>query len=332
MNRLCLVFLVFVWCLVTPASADAEQKTAPPVQVAVTVRSQEGKNRIEKDLINNLVEGLGKELGTKVVLVDPSRADAVIDVWYKASPNIFDRSFTESVHARVDGRVLNVELPPNYTLETRPRWRWAGTQIGRDIGVVLKRATTHAASPSQKQIIAQLSERDPAKRAEAAELVGRLGPDAREAIPALLAMLDDHRSLHIVGAGKSTSPSFVAARALLQSGAHAELVSFFQSEADDEARSNVLVTIAAGRLAGSPDLVLGALNDRSRNVRATAARLAGRYVGKPAVPRLIEIVDQLFFPGLREDAHSSLVAIAGQDFKFDANAWRAWWSQTQAAN
>lgn len=317
-----------------PVQAEQGPKPAAPVRVAVDLQSQTGNGRLERDLVKHLIEGLGKELDTEVQLADAADADttkvdAAIAVWYEVSPKMFDVAFVEAVHAKVDGRVLNVTLPPSYGMQTRSRWSWAGTQVGRDIGVVLKRTATREVPIGQEGLIAQLSDRDPVKRAAAADQVGRLGPDAREAVPALLAMLDDHRSLHVIGSGQATTPSAVAARALLLAGAHTELVSFFRSKGDDRARSIVLTTIAGGKIAGASDLVLGALDDQSRSVRTTAAWLAGRYVGRAAVPRLIEIVDQFFFIDLREAAHRSLVDISGQDFKLDANAWRAWWSARQ---
>jgi hypothetical protein len=315
----------------TAASVGAQPPAVSPLRVAVVFRAKADVTPEESQLLRSVEKAIEKSHDKKVVFVEASAAaDAVVDVWHRQSRGAAPGSNWDIVHAKVDGRELEVFVPGVYNAgRQRERWEFAGTQLGQDVGVVLKLRTRAPMPVTVEALVTQLSGRDPAQRAQAANQIERMGTQARAALPALLAVLGDHRPLRVVGAEVFTTPAKEAAKALLALGADAELTVFVQSKADDHARAEALATVAAGRSAGSPDVVLRALDDRSPVVRTRAAGLAGVYAGRRAVPRLIEILDQARYVEMRDAARRSLRLVAGKDLELNADAWRQWWAEQE---
>jgi hypothetical protein len=145
-------------------------------------------------------------------------------------------------------------------------------------------------------------------------------------------VLADNRPLRQIGGrGTDTTPSLQASKALMALGAHTELLAFFGSDASGQARANALLAIASSLAKGYREAILEALDDDNGDVRTVAARLAGRYVGRPAVPKLIDIIERERSRAMREAAWRSLRLLGDKDFELDAAAWRQWWAgQAQA--
>jgi HEAT repeat protein len=170
------------------------------------------------------------------------------------------------------------------------------------------------------------------KRAEAANQAARLGAEGKAVVPALLAVLADNRPLRQIGGrGTDTTPAVQASKALMALGAHTELLAFFRSKASGQARANALLAIASSLAKGYREAIVEALDDDNDDVRTTGARLAGRYVGRAAVPKLIDIIEKERNRAMREAAWRSLRLLGDKDFELDAAAWRQWWAgQAQA--
>jgi HEAT repeat protein len=200
------------------------------------------------------------------------------------------------------------------------------------LDVVLKAMVKPQPAATVGSIVERLSGKDPVTRAQAANQAARLGAEGKAVIPALLAVLADDRPLRQIGGhGTDTTPALQAAKALNALGAHTELQTFFRSEAKGHARANALVAIASGLAKGYREAIFQALDDDNGDVRTAAAGLAGTHLGRPAVPKLIDIIERERNRAMREAAARSLRRLVGKDFDLDAAAWRQWWAgQTQA--
>ena len=306
-------------------SALAWAEKAVPLRVAVVLKTQAAHAENERWLAQGLEVGMKWVYGRKLTVVDAAAApDAVVDVSYLLFGD--PAKGKALLTATIDGRRLHATVPAgDNEREMRAFWQRAGSTLGQDVAVVLKARARSQAPPAVEEVIAGLGARDAVARASAANLAARMGADGEAAIPALLAVLHDDRPLRMVGGlGADTTPAKEAGKALNALGAHAELIAFVRSKASGHARANALTALAIGRSPESPEVVLQALDDDDREVRAAAAGLAGAYVGRRAVPRLIEIIEQERKPDLRIPALRSLTQVAGEDLGLDAAAWRQW--------
>lgn len=306
-------------------SALAWAEKAPPLRVAVVVKSQPAHVESERRLLQGLEVGMKWVYGRKLTVVDAAAApDVIVDLSYLV---LGDPAAGKALlTATIDGRRLHAPvLAGGNEREKHANWQRAGSTLGQDVAVVLKAKATPDGPPAVAEIIAGLAARDAVARAQAASQAARLGAEGEAAIPALLKVLHDDRPLRIVGGlGADTTPAKEAGKALNALGAHAELIAFVRSEASGHARVNALTAVAIGRSPESPDVVLQALDDDSREVRAAAAGLAGAYVGRRSVPKLLEIIEQERKADLRMPALRSLTLMAGEDLGLDAAPWRQW--------
>jgi hypothetical protein len=243
-------------------------------------------------------------------------------------PGTIPASVAESLSTAVAGKTLESRHLSMYPWNRT--WDFTAETLGRDVAVILSARRAAPAAPVDAsqidQLIQQLKGRDMVQRAQAAARIASLGPAGAKATAALVEALDDDRELRVVGPGSRTTVGDQAAKALVRIGATSALADFFQSEANDTARNAALLALAVSRHPGLADLMMAALDDRARQVRTRAAYLASRTVGKPAIPRLIEIVGRTRYVETREGARASLVELTGQDFGLDGDKWRAWWA------
>jgi hypothetical protein len=313
---------------IATSAVPAHAEKPARIRVALVLQTKADNARRERWLLDGIETELKR---SRVDVVEAAASpDATIDIAYRlvqegtAAPWAY-------VVAKLDGRELNGTVRgEGNDGEQRSRWWYAGTQLGRDIVVVLALRKQSKDPASIDALLAQLSGRYPAQRAQAADRIARLGPQGRVAIPGLLEMLKDDTPLRTVGPGVATTPARVAANALIALGAHAELIAFFRSKVDDDVRVRALTAIAVGRSAESPEVILQALDDRSRVVRTRAAGMAGAYVGRRAAPKLLEMLGPETDAQVRTAARESLTLLAGKDLGPDAAAWRQWWG-TQPA-
>lgn len=314
---------------VTSTAAPARAEKPAPIRIAFSLESRTENAEGEASLLDaakNLIKVT--ERGRFVVIDSAAPADAVVNIsypfpWGRTAPII-------QMVAKVDDRELDVTvLAESNRRKQQEYWRYAGAQLARDIVVVLThRGESADEPPSVDVLIERLSRRYrqyPARRAEAADRLGKMGPQGRAAIPALLELLGDESPVRVVGSGNQTTPARVATYALIALEAHPELIAFAQSKADNHLRANALTAIAIGRSAESPNVILHALDDRSRDVRTEAASLSAAYVGRRAAPKLIALLSD-DHARTRDAARRSLLQLAGQDVGQDAEAWRSWWN------
>jgi HEAT repeat protein len=127
-----------------------------------------------------------------------------------------------------------------------------------------------------------LGDNEAARREAAADILGRIGPPARPAVPSLLAALKD----------KTSSVSLISALALAQIDPTraGPAVPLLADALDTPAAAHALAYIGADARAAVPDLiaVLKPPKDTTGETRVRAAQLALARIGKPAVPALIE--------------------------------------------
>ena len=154
-----------------------------------------------------------------------------------------------------------------------------------------------------------------------------LGPDAAEAVPALIKILDKERF---------SSLSSDAARALGQIGpVTPEIIPALIEALDDkysltrEAAAEALGQIGPITPEIIPELV-GALGDSEAIVREAAAQALGQ-IGTEALEAVPALINALGDEWLRvpKAAIAALEAVTGQDFGYDAAAWQAWWEEQQ---
>jgi hypothetical protein len=327
MNARAIVAAAVALLSVATTAVPARAQIPAPTRVALAFHTQADNAQIERWLVDGLEMALK---AGKVELVDAAAGpDVVIDVSYwlyrdgTATPGA-------SVVAIVDRREVKGSVPGGgRPREQQSRWESAGKQLGSDICLVLSRRRAPNGSATIDALLVQMAGRDPAARAQAADQVGRMGPQGKAAIPALVALLGDETPLRAVGPDRPTTVAEVAAKALLELGAHVELFGFARSKADQFLRAKVLQAIAFGRSPESPDVILGALDDRSPTVRSSAAGLAGAFVGRRAVPKLIKILEQESTERAGAAARESLTLMAGKDLGLDPAAWRQWWGQQE---
>lgn len=322
MNRRSLAALLLAALSIPLATrpADADQP-ARSIRVAVQLTSQADNVRHEQWLLDGVRAGL-KVVDRSFLVVATGDADAVVGVSYR----LWTEGGGAFVEARVDDQTLHATLGSDHN-DGNQRYRWTrvGKELGEDVGTVLKAQRSPRVEVTPELLIAQLTGRDPALRAQAAHLAVRLGPQARVTIPALLEVLGDERPLRAVGVGMETTPARVATTALVELGAHADLIAFFDSRANPTARANALRAIAIGRSPAAPDVILRALDDRNRTVRTRAAGLAGAYAGRRTAARLLELLEDRRRE-TRDAALQSLEVLAGKNFGQDVAAWRQWWA------
>jgi hypothetical protein len=323
--------LLFTAAIAVPVSAE---KTVT-LRVAVALRSDVANPENQKWLRKGLKDGMHLGYGWKLEVVDVASApDAVVDVTYQLDPGPADLAGALVV-AKIEGREVHTNaLPMKRALFAKESWLHAGVRLGRDVAVILKSIAKPLPAPTTESIVERLSGRDPVKRAEAANQAARLGAEGKAVVPALLAVLADNRPLRQIGGrGTDTTPALQAGNALKALGASTELLAFFRSKASGSARANALMVIASSLANGYRDAIFEALDDDNGDVRTVAARLAGTYLGRPAVPKLIGIIEGKGSRAVREAAWRSLRLLGDKDFEFDAAAWRQWWaSQAQATS
>ncbi len=150
-------------------------------------------------------------------------------------------------------------------------------------------------------LIKQLQDKDPETRQDAAVLLGRMGPAAKEAVPALVAALKDE------------AVASRAAIALTQIGAAAvPALGKALKDPDQSVRlqaARVLGNLGPAAREALPDLV-DALSGANGPVRALAARAVGR-IGAPARPTVPHLLVLLKDPDqrAREAAVRALIRI-----------------------
>ena len=136
-----------------------------------------------------------------------------------------------------------------------------------------------------------LTSRNFADRRQGAEALGEIGPEAKEAIPALMPLL---RNL-----------DFMIRRAVAEA----------------------LAEIGPGTQ--ELPALIRALQDKDYWVRTFIAEALGTMGAdaKEAVPALIQALGDAEWSSEREAATGALKTITGQDFGEDAAAWQQWWEQ-----
>ncbi|MHB1425241.1 MAG: HEAT repeat domain-containing protein [Gemmataceae bacterium] len=134
-------------------------------------------------------------------------------------------------------------------------------------------------------LVAALNDNEAARREAAADILGRIGPPARAAVPALLVLLKD----------KSSAVAFRAAMALSQidSTRAAAAVPLLSDALDDPGAAAALANIGPDARAAVPALI-AALKPRKgvahQEALRAGARLALARIGTPAVSALIEVL------------------------------------------
>ncbi len=170
----------------------------------------------------------------------------------------------------------------------------------------------------------------------AAEALGKIGPDAAEAVPALLQMFAALQGAADIP-GES-APGETAVIALGRIGSPAtEAVGFLLETLSEHPKGAIRQAAAEALAKIDPynETVIRALiqsleEDEVQNVRESAAIALG-WIGPPAapaIPALIQALGDVVY--VQGDAAKSLAAITGEDFGTDAAAWQAWWEENQS--
>jgi hypothetical protein len=206
-------------------------------------------------------------------------------------------------------------------------------------------------------LIIALEDEDWHVREAAAIVLGHIGPEAKEAVPALIEALQDeewdvrHAALGALGEigpeAKEAVPALIkalrdehpytrqdAALALGSIGAEAKeaIPALIEALEDNDEYGRQDAALALGSIGveakEAVPALIKALGDEKPCARAAAAWALGSIGAevKETVPALIEALrdeDSL----VRQNATEALGAITGQDFGQDALRWQEWWKE-----
>jgi len=186
--------------------------------------------------------------------------------------------------------------------------------------------TLVANSDVEGLIEATAFEKDVKIRGAAAEALGELrDPRAIEPLISLLRVDWGYKSLSEKASDALAKIGSPAVDTLITTLKNAKRSSDPYSDEDATLRGGT--ASALGKI-GDPkaiDELIGNLWDIIPFVRWNAADALGA-IGDPAVPRLIGIIDQFGINAPRATARA-LKIVAGQDFQYNAAAWKRWWKE-----
>ncbi len=160
-------------------------------------------------------------------------------------------------------------------------------------------------------------------RGAAAEVLGKIGPEAVEAPPALIQALKDEEP--------SVRNAAQEALEKIGPGAIPALVQALEDKDEDVRKSAAWVLSKIGPEArDAVPALIQTLQDEEPSVRDYAAWALGKIgpEAKEAVPALIQAL-QDENENVREGASEALEAISGKDFGDDAVRWQQWWEEQQ---
>jgi HEAT repeat protein len=180
-------------------------------------------------------------------------------------------------------------------------------------------------------LIEMLKDVDPVARQSAARTLGLFGGSAKEAVPDLIAMVDDPdhgvKTEVILALGNIGDPQAVP---VLMEVLKEQLGSGTEPQTYYTGAGTTIQALSAMKEAAAPALPLFIEAVKSEDYSTASSALDALEVIGPtareAVPTLIEIMEMGDQATLSEWlVADTLEVITGQDFGEDAAAWRAWW-------